>query len=861
MVPFYANSQENKVPNVEQGPNFVSSVSSMVHIQSLASRPNDLIPSENTKKEAQDKRSLGNKVIIGKDRQIQDDYYVRNRHEMEQSIRVTPLLLVFDAYTTEISPSDPDIAIGPNHVFVTFNKGFTIYDKAGNQLLAQTEPFPAIFPSGGCCDLTVSYDNAADRWVLSFLGTGAQIAVSDGPDPINDGWYVYSMLNIDDYQKLSIWSDGYYMTDNSFTSNKVWALQRNEMLVGNPIAGIQSFDLPGIVIDNFYSPQVFHVTNGDLPAAGGATIVYMQDDAFDGIATDHIKLWNLDVDWFTPSNSTISAAQEIPATPFISVFDGGSFSNLSQPGGGQDIDALQAIIMQQAHFRRMGTHNSALFNFVVDTDASSEELAGIRWYEFRQSGDNQPWSLYQEGTYIAPDGRHAWTANLAMDSNGNIALGYTSMAGPTTPNPTNFKVSSYYTGRFANDPLGIMTVSEELIGNGTNNLPNSRYGDYSKIDLDPSDDSTFWFINEYMKSERTGVVGKFVISPNTITDDIGATTILSPVNGPFTSSEEVTIFIRNFGINDITNPEVQYNINGGAPVIETYSGTISGGSIVEYSFVTQADLSGSDTYIITAATNLSGDSNPDNNSVSKVVSNATLYCSPYLNCSEGDGFRLFSLQEIDNESGCEGYGDFTNLIANLDEDMTYDLTITTNYGDQHLNVWIDFTDDGLFTPNELFIENYVLAEGESTGVFTETLDLVIPTGVPNGLHRLRAKINWNAPVPEDACEVTNFGETEDYSVQIGELGIEDQSIVAAELVVLTLPNKQFDISLITEFDGVASIAISNVLGQTLAFNNLEKEGNSYRYHLDMSYADTGVYFIKIGDRNSRTYKTAKIIVK
>jgi len=394
---------------------------------------------------------------------------------------------------------------------VVFNTGFAIYDKSGNQLLGQTAPNPAIFPSGGCCDLTASYDNAADRWVLTFLGSGAQVAVSDGPNPLTAGWYVYNIASISDYQKLSIWSDGYYITDNTSSSNRVWALERDAMLVGSPSAQIVGFNLPGIQTSGFYSPQAFNVTNGNLPATGGAPIVYLQDDAWSGVSNDHIKLWTIDVNWNNPGSSTVSAAQEISATPFISVFDNGSFSNLRQPGGGRPIriDALQATIMNQAQFRKFANHNSAVFNFVIDADASSNKLAAVRWYEFRQSGDNQPWSMYQEGTYTAPDGRHAWCASLAMDGQGNIGMGYTSMSGPNTP--STVQVSSYFTGRGSGDPLGTMTSVEGLIANGNAKIPGTRYGDYSKIDVDPPDDSSFWFITEYMNGSRRGVVGKFSI--------------------------------------------------------------------------------------------------------------------------------------------------------------------------------------------------------------------------------------------------------------------------------------------------------------------------------------------------------------
>lgn len=850
---------QEAVPNVPTKADYIGEITA-VHVSSIASRMSEITPAINNSGEANDRRSIRNKVIIGKDTQTEDDYYVRNRHEMEQSVRVSPPSVVFDAYSSNSQPTDPAMAVGPNHVFVVFNTGFTIYDKNGNQLLGQTSPNPAIFPSGGCCDLTASYDAAADRWVVSFLGSGVQVAVSDGPDPINDGWNVYN-VPLTDYQKLSVWSDGYYLTHNTGSNNKAYAMERAEMLAGNS-AGVQGFPLPGLVQGpgGFFSPQALNVSDANMPANGNATFVFLQDDAFSGIATDHIKYWTLNVDWDTPGNSVMSAATEIPVTPFIGVFDGGSFVNLAQPSGGPNIDALQQTIMNQAQFRKFGGYNSAIFNHVVDTDGTSGELAGIRWYEFRQTGDGQPWTLYQEGTYTAPDGRHAWHASMIMDGNGNIGMGYTSMSGPTTP--TTVRVSSYYTGRFDGDPLGTMTVAEELIANGNANIPGTRYGDYSKMDIDPSDDSTFWFINEYMNSGRKGVVGAFELAPNTSVDDVGVTSIVSPVDGPLTNAEDIVINVRNFGINDIVDPEVQYTIDGGTPVVETYSGTIVSGATESYTFATQADLSGAGaTYTIASRTNLTGDSDPSNDEATKDVTNGLIYCNPNLDCSFGDGFQLIAIEEINNPSGCEGYADFTDQVASFPAEGTYELTVTTGYGDQNVKAWIDFNDDGVFDVSEIVVENFVIAPGQAAGTYTETADLVIPAGANAGNHRMRFKSNWQAPVPDDACEETNFGEVEDYSAQVGTIGFEDQEIANADLIVTSLPNNQFKVTLVTEFDERASIGVYNVLGQLLAFNFIEKDGDRYVYDLDMSYAASGVYIIKIGNPDSNTYQSAKIIVK
>ncbi len=956
---FTANAQENG----SEGASYIGTVTSMEYVQSLASRMADLPAAPHSIGEAQDGRSSGNKVIIGKDPQTEDDYFVRNQDPLTQKLQGKAPSLVFDAYTSGSTPSDPSMAVGPNHVFVVFNTGFIIYDKAGVALTGQIAPNPAIFPSGGCCDLTASYDSAADRWVITFLGGGAQIAVSDGPDPVNDGWFTYSIGSINDYQKLSVWSDGYYLTDNTTSANKVWAMDRTEMLAGNPAAGVQGFNLPGIVTSGFYSPQALNVTDDNMPAAGGLPVIYLQDDAWGGVANDHVKLWTIDVDWVTPGNSTISAPVEIATTPFISVFDGGSFVNLDQPNGGSSVDALQATIMNQAQFRKFGGHNSAVFNFVVDTDASGGELAGIRWFELRQPSDGQPWSIFQEGTYTAPDGRHAWHASMMMDLQGNIGMGYTSMSGPTTPT-TDF-ISSYYTGRFANDPINTMTIAEEVIQNGSGNIPSTRYGDYSKIDIDPTGDKEFWFINEYFNSGRKGVVGVFQIAPNfnidsgvvnidtpvtgtltaaetvTVTifnygqtaasgfnvtyqvdggaviteafagtvasattaqhtfattadmstvgqtytivaatvlagdedtsndstssdvthlqpDDLGATAITSPTSGTnLTGTEAVTVTVNNFGGAAQSNFDLTYDLEG-TPVTEVVPGPLAGNDSMTYTFTQTADLSAFGSYNLSATTSLTGDSDTSNDEVAVVVLNAN--CQPTMDCSFGDGFQLFSVTTINNPSGCEGYADFTAQIADLNVGATELLTITTGYGDQFVNVWIDFNDDFVFTSDELVVDNYEIANGQAGGTYTETMDLVVPAGAALGQHIMRAKSNWNAPVPADACEETSFGETEDYSANIGSLGLNDNALSNSELIVVNNGNNIFDVSLATtSFTETLELSVYNVLGQRLTYYRLENNGEGYSYNLDMSYAAQGVYLVKVG--NNELGKVKRIIVE
>lgn len=595
------------------GPVFIGKADEMMVMPSLASKAQPEIAKDKVAM-MKDSRYYKQDLVIGKDPQNFNDVLAFNPHKLSQKIPGRSPILVFDAASSNSQPTDPALAVGPNHVFVVFNTGFIIYDKQGNALTSQLAP-SNIFGTNGCCDLTASYDHIADRWVVSLLTfNGARVAVSQGSNPVTSAWNVYTYGAVNDYQKLSVWSDGYYMTDNTSGANKIYAFERSKMLAGDSSAQILAFPLPGIVTSGFFSPQFFTLSDTNAPAPGNVPVVYMQDDAWSGVSVDHLKLWTLTVDWNTPANSVISNPTQLNTQPFIGVFDGGSFSNLPQPFGGATIDALQATIMNQAQFKKFPTHNSAVFNFVVDVDASSGKQAGIRWYELRQDTDGGPWTIYQEGTHISPDGKHAWHASLIMDSEGNIGMGYSGMGGSN-----NQYVSSYYTGRKANDPLNTMTIGEELIAAGNANIPGFRYGDYSKIDIDPSDYKTMWFINEYMNSGRKDVVGVFKIAADS-SNDVGVITIDEPVSGPLSNAEQVQVTIHNFGTDSQSNFPLTLKVDNVTVATENFTGTIAGGASVEYTFNATVNLgTPGQTYVLEVATQLASDEDNTNNAVTKSV--------------------------------------------------------------------------------------------------------------------------------------------------------------------------------------------------------------------------------------------------
>ena len=589
---------------------------------------------EDEGEEINPKHRGANKTVPGKGFPKGPDPLLQKNPVKSRSRQAKPIR-VFDAHiskNTDDVPSDPTGAVGPNHYIAAWNSGFRIFDKLGNPLIDEAS-FATLFDGNIAGDPIVLYDAAADRFLITEFEdndrgeefeNGLNIAVSMGPDPVNSGWYVYTAGfetgAFPDYPKYSIWRDGYYVTSNivtnpdrdpNATGDNIFVLDRDKLLQGADDVGFLGFPLPGLKRTNFYSPQFFNVAAKELPEDGDATLVFLQDDAWEGVADDHLNLWTVNVDWDNPDNSSISAPTEINTADFKSVFDGGAFENLSQPAG-PDIDVLQATIMNQVQFWAFPGYNSAVFNFVVNVAPEGQEQAGIRWYELRQNGAGQPWSIFQEGTYTSPDGQDAFAASMSMDKNGSIGMGFSTVSAekPITIN---------YTGRYRNDSPGMMSVPKTVIAQSSSNNPSSRYADYTHLTLDPTDEETFWYVSEYFNPQLRDVVGVFKLAPEAI-KDVQVSEILTPDDATLTNAEEVKIKIRNGGLRSQGDFDVSYRVDSGPKVTEHFTGSLSFNETAEFTFNQTADLSAAGTtYQITAKTELSGDQNPENDTLIKLV--------------------------------------------------------------------------------------------------------------------------------------------------------------------------------------------------------------------------------------------------
>ena len=395
-----------------------------------------------------------------------------------------------------------------------------------------------------------------------------------------------------------------------------------------------------------------------------------------------------------------------------------------------------------------------------------------------------------------------WNASLIMDAHGNIGMGYSGMTlDPNDPNPV--EVSSFYTGRFAADPVNTMTITEQLIANGNANIPGFRYGDYGKIDIDPLDDRSFWYITEYMNNGRKDVVGVFRIAP-VLTTDVGAVLIESPNDGPLTANETVTVTLFNFGQQSQTNFPVNLTIDGTTVATENFTGTITSATSASFTFAATVDLSiDGQTYELEVSTNLAGDEDTDNDTVTKNVTHV------FAN-------DLGVVSILEPVSG-EGLGDETVTITirnfGANQQSNFDVSYTINGG-----AAVTETVAGPIGPGAT--QNYS---------FSTTADLSV---IGSYEFIASTQLGTDADASNDSTTKTVMNLILDF---------DDNFADNAELVVLDRGNKQFKLLLpTTEITEMLTFSVINMLGQTLASYRLHNEdGTGYEYDLDMSYVRLG----------------------
>jgi hypothetical protein len=397
-------------------------------------------------------------------------------------------------YQVTSFPADTTGAAGTTQYVQWVNTSLAVFDKITKQAVLGPVDGSILWRGfGGNCensndgDPIVLFDRIANRWILSqFAVSGTPfsqcIAVStttDATGPYHR--YEFQYQDFNDYSKFGIWPDAYYAAYNmfgpsSFLGAKTCAFERAKMLSGD-MARMVCFDLPS---EGGLLPA--DLDGNTAPAAGAPNYVI-------NIGNDRLNLWKFKVDWSNPSTSTLTGPTSIKTAPFDEACKNtpSRGSCIVQPRTTVVLDSLSDRLMYRLAYRNFGTHESLVVNHTVAVAAR----AGVRWYEVRDPGGTP--KIHQQGTY-APTTSSRWMGSVAMDKRGNIGLGYSVSGSSVFP-------SIRLAGRAVNDPINQLS-SERAVTDATGKgaqKATDRWGDYSTLTLDPTDDCSFWYTAQYQK--------------------------------------------------------------------------------------------------------------------------------------------------------------------------------------------------------------------------------------------------------------------------------------------------------------------------------------------------------------------------
>jgi len=399
-------------------------------------------------------------------------------------------------------PPDTNGAVGTSQYVQMVNVTIAVYSKRDGALQLGPVPIHSLWSGfGGLCenggtsltysdggDPIVLYDHLANRWLVSqlqydetFTQTAQCVAISTSSDATGSyNRYQFDFgANFPDYPKFGIWPDGYYNSinvypGNSFAGAQACAFDRTAMLAGAPASAI-CFQQPSSVA----SLLPADLDGGTLPPAGAPNY-------FVGLADEsHLNLFRFHADFANPARSTFSGPTLVPVADYNEICARAiTLACIPEPEPGEKVDGLADRVMFRLAYRNFGEHESLVVNHTVLGGA----LGGVRWYEIRNPGSAP--AVFQQGTVIDPSSDF-WLGSIAMDRAGDIALGFNSMS------RDQFS-SIYVAGRKPSDPSGKMFGPLVLAsGGGVQFNSYKRWGDYSSMTVDPKDDCTFWYTQEY----------------------------------------------------------------------------------------------------------------------------------------------------------------------------------------------------------------------------------------------------------------------------------------------------------------------------------------------------------------------------
>lgn len=411
-----------------------------------------------------------------------------------------------------VIPPDTNGDVGPNHYVQSMNILLRVFDKQGAPMsppfrmsnLFSTLGTPCAARDDG--EPTVLYDQLADRWLMSQYCNLAppfrqMVAVSKTGDPLGS-YYVYEFImpnfKQNDVTKFGIWPNAYFASCDLFLGSDyvgagAFAFDRTRLLRGDPLASFIYFELPVAATQTRTGGLLPADIDGLTTPPANISGLFMGYTATEyGDAQDALRLFELKPDFARPLQSTF---QELATSPIaVAAFNPTSppgRADIFQPAPGEMLDSNSDRLMYRLSYRNFGDRESLVVNQTVRTTPFEQNFhAGVRVYELSRPNPAAPFVPNVQNTLVGP-GENRWIGSAAQDHQGNLAVGYNT--GNVALNP-----SIYYTGRLATDPPNTLRNESKLMdGTGVQTAFGFRWGDYTNMTVDPVDDCTFWYNNQY----------------------------------------------------------------------------------------------------------------------------------------------------------------------------------------------------------------------------------------------------------------------------------------------------------------------------------------------------------------------------
>ncbi len=377
-----------------------------------------------------------------------------------------------------LTPGDPDIAVGPNHVVEVINSQIGFFTKAGAQVFQQSSAtfFSGMGATSFQFDPKVFYDRVHGRYVLVFLEKANSpqvskllVAVSDDSDP-NGTWFRYRLESF-----LVISGANYWLDYPGFGYNKDAYVVSGNMFPfsSGSFGGVQFIVMPSAPMLTGAPVTITSLRDAGGGSAQMAEVIDPAKDVVFGVSRQ------------SGTSLRIYAVRNLTTTPVLSQV-GVTVPSHSGPAGdaestsGRFLDTIDSRVYNASWRggRLVTAHNYEGSNFV-----------STRWYEV----DTGTWptsgtpTLVQSGSINSPT-VNQFCAAINKNMTGKISATFTTSSTTITANMS-------VTGRLPGDPLGTMGAPIHLETSPGNNYSQNRWGDYYGVDVDPVDDVTFWGVH------------------------------------------------------------------------------------------------------------------------------------------------------------------------------------------------------------------------------------------------------------------------------------------------------------------------------------------------------------------------------